>query len=76
MQSNVVDLKATNTASAFLTPDEAANHLALSKRTLENFRIRGGGPRFHKFGRKVVRYHYDDLAAWIEGARRSFTNHH
>lgn len=63
-------------ARAYLTPDEAAAHLAVSKRTLEGFRIRGGGPRFHKFGRKMVRYHRDDLAAWAEDGRRSSTAHH
>ncbi len=56
----------------FLTPAEAAAKLALTKRTLENFRTRGLGPAFRKLGR-LVRYHRDDLAAWAEASKRQST---
>lgn len=58
----------------FLTPAEAAAHLAISKRTLEGFRIRGGGPTFRRMGTKLVRYHRDDLAAWAEAGRHTSTS--
>jgi hypothetical protein len=38
----------------YLTNDEAAVFLRLSPRTLEKQRVIGGGPRFHKFGRRVM----------------------
>ncbi len=47
----------------YLTNDEAAAFLKLSPRTLEKQRVIGGGPRFHKFGRRVV-YAIEDLEIW------------
>ena len=53
----------------YLTNDEAAEHLRLSPRTLEKQRVIGGGPRFRKFGRRVM-YAVADLDAWADA--RSF----
>ena len=53
----------------YLTNIEAAAFLRLSPRTLEKQRSIGGGPRFHKFGRRVM-YALVDLEAWV--AERSF----
>lgn len=53
----------------YLTNDEAAAHLRLSPRTLEKLRVLGGGPRFRKFGRRVL-YSLADLDAWADA--RSF----
>jgi excisionase family DNA binding protein len=47
----------------YLTCEEAATLLRLSPRTLEKLRIIGGGPRFRKFGRRVL-YAVEDLEAW------------
>jgi hypothetical protein len=49
----------------YLSNDEAADFLQLSPRTLEKQRVVGGGPRFRKFGRRVV-YALDDLVSWAE----------
>lgn len=53
----------------YLTNDEAAVYLRLSPRTLEKQRVIGGGPRFRKFGRRVM-YAVIDLDAWAD--QRSF----
>ncbi|MFC5580981.1 helix-turn-helix domain-containing protein [Rhodanobacter terrae] len=53
----------------YLTNDEAADYLRLSPRTLEKQRVLGGGPRFRKFGRRVM-YAAADLDAWADA--RSF----
>ena len=53
----------------YLTNDEAAALLRLSPRTLEKHRVIGGGPRFRKFGRRVM-YARSDLKAWADS--RSF----
>lgn len=53
----------------YLTNDEAAGFLRLSPRTLEKQRVIGGGPRFRKFGRRVM-YAVVDLEAWADA--RSF----
>ncbi|MPS34315.1 MAG: DNA-binding protein [Stenotrophomonas sp.] len=55
--------------SRYLTNDEAAAFLRLSPRTLEKLRVIGGGPRFRKFGRRVM-YAVADLEAWADA--RSF----
>ena len=53
----------------YLTNDEAAEYLRLSPRTLEKQRVIGGGPRFRKFGRRVM-YAVADLNVWADS--RSF----
>lgn len=53
----------------YLTNDEAADYLRLSPRTLEKQRVIGGGPRFRKFGRRVM-YSAADLDTWADA--RSF----
>jgi predicted DNA-binding transcriptional regulator AlpA len=47
----------------FLDNREAAEYLRLSPRTLDRHRLTGEGPRYRKFGRRVV-YAIDDLEAW------------
>lgn len=59
----------TNQKAGYLTNNEAAAYLRLSPRTLEKLRITGGGPRFHKFGRRVM-YALIDVEAWA--SERSF----
>lgn len=51
------------TTARFLANQEAATFLNLSPRTLEKMRVIGGGPRFRKFGRRVV-YALIDLELW------------
>ena len=53
----------------YLNNAEAAEFLRLSPRTLEKQRVIGGGPRFRKFGRRVM-YAIEDLEAWANA--RSF----
>lgn len=53
----------------YLNNAEAAGFLRLSPRTLEKQRVIGGGPRFRKFGRRVM-YALTDLQAWADA--RSF----
>ncbi|MFC3396374.1 MULTISPECIES: helix-turn-helix domain-containing protein [Enterobacterales] len=55
--------QATSQPPRYLTNDEAAEYLRLSPRTLEKQRVIGGGPRFRKFGRRVM-YAVSDLDIW------------
>ena len=59
----------TKQPARYLTNDEAAEFLRLSPRTLEKQRVIGGGPRFRKFGRRVM-YAVVDLETWADA--RSF----
>ena len=57
----------------FLTTDEAGAFLRLSPRTLEKQRVLGGGPRFRKFGARVV-YAASDLRAWADSRAYGMTS--
>ncbi|RDD95262.1 DNA-binding protein [Acidovorax sp. BoFeN1] len=57
----------------FLTTDEASAFLRLSPRTLEKQRVLGGGPRFRKFGARVV-YAVEDLRAWADSRAYGMTS--
>jgi hypothetical protein len=57
----------------YLTNNEAAAFLRLSPRTLEKQRVIGGGPRFRKFGRRVL-YAIADLEAWAESRTFEMTS--
>jgi len=56
-----------------LTEEQVAKWLNLSKRTLQGWRLKGGGPEFEKFGRSV-RYAVVTLEAWIDARQRSSTS--
>lgn len=60
-------------SARYLTNDEAAALLRLSPRTLEKQRVLGGGPRFRKFGRRVV-YAIEDLETWANGRAFEMTS--
>lgn len=49
----------------FLRTHEAARVLNLSGRTLEKYRVTGGGPLYRKLGGRVV-YRLEDLRAWAD----------
>ena len=66
-RNNAPDTRQAGPAPRYLTNAEAAAYLRLSPRTLEKQRVIGGGPRFHKFGRRVM-YALVDLETWA-GAR-------
>lgn len=56
-----------------LTNAEAAAFVRLSPRTLEKFRVLGGGPRYKKLGARV-RYSVDDLRAWLDSRTFEMTS--
>ena len=62
-EAPIAALLAPRPSRCYLNNNEAAAYLRLSPRTLEKQRVFGGGPRFRKFGRRVV-YAFEDLEAW------------
>lgn len=51
----------------WLSPAEAAKHLAVSPHTVKKWRQRGVGPPFHRYSRGLrlyVRYDKGELDAW------------
>ncbi len=57
----------------FLNTRQAAGYLGLAKRTLDRYRLQGGGPIFHRFGNRI-RYLRTDLDAWAAERRRTSTS--
>jgi len=51
-------------APKYLTPEEVADRLGLTVGSLRVLRQRGGGPTFHKVGRRV-RYLETELAEYM-----------
>jgi hypothetical protein len=56
-----------------LSAPEASKYLGISTNTLSKLRVFGGGPAFHKFGRRVV-YDPKDLDSWAAQRRRVSTS--
>lgn len=59
-----------------MSEGEAAENLGLSARTLQNYRVRGGGPTYIKLGLRAVRYRLRDLDEFIETHVRNNTSQH
>jgi len=70
MQEIVMNEQSNN---PFLTVTEAAAYLRLKKRTLDNMRWMGTGPRFRKHGGRIY-YHLDELKEWSLNSRRNSTS--
>lgn len=63
----------SNSLPVLLDEKDAADRLGLSPRTLQSWRISGGGPIYRKIGRRVA-YAVDDLAAFVEAGARANTS--
>lgn len=59
--------------SPFLDTSEASDYLRLKKRTLDNMRWLGTGPKYRKHGGRIL-YHIDDLDAWSSERQRFSTS--
>ena len=53
--------------------DEAAKYLRLKKRTLDNMRWMGTGPKFRKHGGRIF-YELGELKEWSLNSRRRSTS--
>jgi phage terminase Nu1 subunit (DNA packaging protein) len=63
------------TADDAVDTNDAAAFLGVSPRTLEDWRCRsGGGPVFHKIGRRLVRYRVSALESFMADAARTNTS--
>ena len=52
-------------AKRFITDVEIEHAYGIPRKTLQNWRVLGKGPRFRKFG-SGVRYKVSDVEAWVE----------
>lgn len=58
----------------YINTDQAAEYLGVKKHVLEALRIRGGGPKFHRFGYRTVRYTIAELDQWAASLNRKYTS--
>lgn len=59
---------------ALLSPAKAAALLGASIRTLEGWRVRGGGPPYIRISSRMLRYRRGDLIQFIESRRLKSTS--
>lgn len=54
-----------HSANTLMNQEQAAALLGLSPRTLEQWRLKGGGPAFVRMSHRCVRYRREALDAWL-----------
>lgn len=52
----------------FLRPEEVADRIRVSMKTLRNWRSNGGGPPWTRIGGRLVRYPEEEFNAWARSA--------
>jgi len=52
----------------------AADYLGLTRRTMQGFRCRGGGPTYVRISCRCIRYRRVDLQAWADNLVRTSTS--
>jgi hypothetical protein len=57
----------------YLNAADAAEFIGLAKQTLNSWRVSGGGPPYHKLGRRVL-YDAEELEGWVQGRRARHTS--
>ncbi len=73
MDAKIGEESRSRQAPAVLDTRAAADFLGVSARTLEGFRVRGGGPRFVKIGGSV-RYRLASLEEYLRQQERTSTS--
>lgn len=62
-----------NSALSLLDTRATATYLGCSTALLELMRSEGGGPKFSKCGKRLIRYRQADVDAWVEANARRKT---
>jgi predicted DNA-binding transcriptional regulator AlpA len=65
--------KTEKNPNQLMTEKEAASLICYTQRALQNWRLRGGGPKYVKIGRSV-RYQRSDVLEFIEERKRVHTS--
>lgn len=74
MKNNPNEFSGEPTFAKLLKEAEAAEFLQYSRRALQNWRCRGGGPKFVRVSSRSVRYRLIDLIDWTTLRLRSNTS--
>ena len=55
----------TDTASPWMTTEQAAAYLGLQENTLRVWRHKGSGPRYHVLNKRLIRYNREEVDAYV-----------
>ena len=66
----VLWLLETHRFTPWFDTESAASYLRREPGTLKGWRSKGEGPRFYVVNRMFIRYHIDDLDAFVRGRKR------
>jgi len=64
-----------HTTPEYLDTKQAARLMGFSYKTLENWRSKGQGPRYHLLPNKRVRYLKEDIDGWVKQLGDDSTKH-
>ena len=64
----------TRDLDQLLTEKEAAELICYTPRALQNWRVRGGGPKYVKVSARSIRYQRRDVLNWIDEHKRGNTS--
>jgi hypothetical protein len=67
VRTAVTEALAARVDTPWLDTNGAASYLGVEAATMKTWRARGEGPRYRLCNRKLVRYHRDDLDAFVIG---------
>jgi len=59
---------------ALMTEQTAAAFCDLTRRAMQNFRLKGSGPKFVRISSRCVRYRRADIIEWQEARLRTSTS--
>jgi hypothetical protein len=68
-----VEIREGDHMDRLMTESQAAEILCYTVRALQNWRVRGGGPRFIKVSSRSIRYTPRDLQNWVDARKISNT---
>ena len=74
MKKNQNEYSIDQTLGRLLKEAQAAEFLHFSTRALQNWRCRGGGPKYVRVSSRSVRYRLTDLIDWTTARLRSSTS--
>lgn len=63
-----------NTQDVLLTEQQAATLMNVNPRTLQKWRVKGGGPLFVRISRRCIRYRPKDITDWTQNRVKSSTS--
>ncbi len=72
--SPATDWMGPNFLDCLIDEHVAADFLGYSRKTLQSWRVRGGGPSFVRVNGRSIRYRRRDLIAWVEARLVSSTS--